>query len=56
MKAVAQQENVPCIDLITRYIAYEQGNNCLNVHGGGGPGLMPVNPPEVQPVWSVTGE
>ena len=46
MKAVAQHENVPCIDLITRYIAYEKENNCLNVHGGvlTGAGVHPYTP------------
>jgi hypothetical protein len=46
MKSVAKEEGVPCIDLITRYIAYEQQNNCLDVHGGvlTGAGVHPYTP------------
>lgn len=46
MQAVAKEEGVPCIDLITRYLAYETANNCLNVHGGllTGAGVHPYTP------------
>eukprot|EP00037_Helgoeca_nana_P018723 m.180465 g.180465 ORF g.180465 m.180465 type:complete len:455 (-) comp24561_c0_seq4:235-1599(-) len=46
MKGVAQETGVPYVDLLSRYLAYETANNCLNSHGGilTGAGVHPYTP------------
>ena len=43
---MAAEEGVPCVDLLSRYIAYETANNCMNAHGGllTGSGVHPYTP------------
>eukprot|EP01047_Picozoa_sp_COSAG01_P026439 COSAG01_NODE_1704_length_9434_cov_159.120193_6_plen_85_part_00 len=46
MQAVGKALQVPVIDLISRYIAYEVQNNCMDQHGGvlTGSGVHPYTP------------